>query len=137
MQWAPVGNTVFHEHNSTTLVNQDTACSTNTFWFPFAFKKSAFLNHYHQLFASPDVLIPLYLRSSGELRSLALERSLETIQCVESRLASPDASSATSDNVLDAVLALICYNVSLVMASVIGSSEEHVAEVGLVYQSRF
>ncbi|KAH7137524.1 hypothetical protein B0J13DRAFT_506182 [Dactylonectria estremocensis] len=85
-------------------------CSTNTFWFPFAFKKSAFLHHYQQLFASPDVLIPLYLRSAGELRSLALERSLETIQCIESRLASSDASSATSDNVFDAVLALICYN---------------------------
>ncbi|KAB5585214.1 hypothetical protein GE09DRAFT_946050 [Coniochaeta sp. 2T2.1] len=84
--------------------------STNTFWFPFAFRKSMFLNHYQQLFALPDVVIPLCLRSAGELRSLALERSLETIQCVESTLASSDASTTTSDKVLDAVLAMICYN---------------------------
>ena len=102
-----------HSHRSANFI-WHIACSTNTFWFPFAFKKSAFLHHYQQLLASPDVLAPLYLRSAGELRSLALQRSLETIQCVESRLASADASSATSDDVLDAVLAMICYNVSLV-----------------------
>lgn len=85
-------------------------CSTNTFWFPFAFRKSAFLCHYQQIFTSPNVLIPLYRRSARELRSLGLERSLETIQCVESRLSSSDASSATSDSVLYAVLALVCYN---------------------------
>jgi hypothetical protein len=94
------------------LTNRDTACSTNTFWFPFAFRNSAFLHHYQQIFTSPNVLIPLYRRSARELRSLALERSLETIQCVESRLSSSDASSATSDGVLHAVLALVCYNVS-------------------------
>ncbi|KAF4446397.1 hypothetical protein F53441_9965 [Fusarium austroafricanum] len=66
--------------------------STDTFWFPFAFRKSAFLRHYQQMFASPDVLIPLYHRSARELTSLALERSLMTIQCVESRLASADKS---------------------------------------------
>ncbi|KAG6360618.1 hypothetical protein INS49_011682 [Diaporthe citri] len=86
------------------------AFSTNTFWFPFAFRKSAFLQHYQQIFTSPDVLIPLYRRSARELRSLALERSLETIQCVESRLASSNASSATSESVINAVLALVCYN---------------------------
>ncbi|KAH8595355.1 hypothetical protein B0O99DRAFT_155028 [Bisporella sp. PMI_857] len=85
-------------------------CSTNTFWFPFAFRKSAFLHHYQQIFTSPNVLIPLYRRSARELRSLALERSLKTIQCVESRLSSSDASNATSDSVLHAVLALVCYN---------------------------
>ncbi|KAL2272942.1 hypothetical protein FJTKL_05699 [Diaporthe vaccinii] len=86
------------------------ACSTNTFWFPFAFRKSAFLQHYQQIFTSPDVLIPLYRKSARELRSLALERSLETIQCVESRLASSNASSATSESIINAVLALVCYN---------------------------
>ena len=85
---------------------------TSTFWFPLAFKKSAFLHHYQQLFASPDITIQLYLRSAGELRSLALERSLETIQCVESTLASSDTTIAMSDRVLNAVLAMICYNVS-------------------------
>ncbi|KAK7416541.1 hypothetical protein QQX98_005145 [Neonectria punicea] len=85
-------------------------CSTNTFWFPFAFRKSAFLHHYQHIFTSPNVLIPLYRKSARELRSLALERSLETIQCVESRLSSSDASSATSDSVLHAVLAMVCYN---------------------------
>lgn len=90
----------------------DAACSTNTFWFPFAFRQSAFLQHYQQIFTSPEVLIPLYRRSAGELRSLALERSLVTIQCVETRLASSDASSATSDDVINAVLAMIAYNVS-------------------------
>ncbi|KAK2733173.1 hypothetical protein FQN55_003711 [Onygenales sp. PD_40] len=84
--------------------------STNTFWFPFAFRQSAFLHHYQQIFTSPNVLIPLYRRSARQLRSLALERSLETIQCIESRLSSSDASSATSDSVLHAVLALVCYN---------------------------
>ncbi|KAK3369883.1 hypothetical protein B0H63DRAFT_440165 [Podospora didyma] len=85
-------------------------CSTNTFWFPFAFKNSAFLHHYQQIFTLPDVIIPLYRKSARELRCLALERSLITIQCVESRLSSSDASSATSDDVLQAVLALVCYN---------------------------
>lgn len=100
------------------LTYWDTACSTNTFWFPFAFRKSAFLHHYQQIFTSPNVLIPLYRRSARELRSLALERSLETIQCVESRLSSSDASSATSDSVLHAVLALVCYNVSSTLGTV-------------------
>ncbi|KFA71534.1 hypothetical protein S40288_06835 [Stachybotrys chartarum IBT 40288] len=88
----------------------DEDCSATTFWFPFAVRKSAFLHHYQKVLTSPNVLIPLYRRSARELRSLALERSLETIQCVESRLSSPDTSSATSDSVLHAVLALICYN---------------------------
>ncbi|KAK2481013.1 hypothetical protein H9L39_06652 [Fusarium oxysporum f. sp. albedinis] len=86
--------------------------SANTFWSPFAFRKSAFLKHYQQIFSSPDVLIPLYRRSSLELKSIALERSLMTIQCIESRLTSSDASWATSDSVISAVLALICYNFS-------------------------
>ncbi|KAK3047060.1 hypothetical protein LTR09_011485 [Extremus antarcticus] len=86
------------------------AHSTSTFWFPFAFRNSAFLQHYQQIFTSPDVLIPLYRRSAGELQSLALERSLVTIQCVQSRLASSNASSATSDDVINAVLAMVCYN---------------------------
>ncbi|KNA96269.1 hypothetical protein FOXG_18125 [Fusarium oxysporum f. sp. lycopersici 4287] len=86
--------------------------SANTFWSPFAFRKSAFLKHYQQIFSSPDVLIPLYRRSSLELKSIALERSLMTIQCIESRLASSDTSWATSDSVISAVLALICYNFS-------------------------
>ncbi|KAM7190497.1 hypothetical protein V8F33_009480 [Rhypophila sp. PSN 637] len=84
--------------------------STNTFWFPFAFRQSAFLHHYQQIFTSPDVLIPLYRRSARELQALSLQRSLETIQCVESRISSSDAASATSDSVLHAVLALACYN---------------------------
>ncbi|KPM45146.1 hypothetical protein AK830_g1318 [Neonectria ditissima] len=92
------------------LIDWDTAHSTNIFWFPFAFRKSPFLHHYQEIFTSPNVLIPLYSRSNRKLRSLALERSLETIQCIESRLSSSDASSATSDNVLYAVLALVCYN---------------------------
>ncbi|KAF4445175.1 hypothetical protein FACUT_144 [Fusarium acutatum] len=84
----------------------------NTFWSPFAFRKSAFLKHYQQIFSSPDVLIPLYRQSSLELKSIALERSLMTIQCIESRLTSSDMSWATSDSVISAVLALICYNFS-------------------------
>lgn len=94
------------------LTQWATACSTDTFWFPFAFRKSAFLHHFQQIFTSPNVLVPLYRRSARELRSLALERSLDTIKCVESRISSSDSSSATSDSVLHAVLALICYNVS-------------------------
>lgn len=90
----------------------DPAYSTNIFWFPFAFRNSAFLHHYHRIFTLPNVLIPLYRRSARELRSLALERSLQTIRCVESRLSSSDAGSATSDSALHAVLALVCYNVS-------------------------
>ncbi|KAG4276762.1 hypothetical protein FPRO04_01260 [Fusarium proliferatum] len=85
---------------------------TNTFWSPFAFRKSAFLKHYQQIFSSPEVLVPLYRQSSLELKAMALERSLMTIQCIESRLASSDTSWATSDSVVSAVLALICYNFS-------------------------
>ncbi|CZR39427.1 uncharacterized protein FPRO_04324 [Fusarium proliferatum ET1] len=85
---------------------------TNTFWSPFAFRKSAFLKHYQQIFSSPEVLVPLYRQSSLELKAMALERSLMTIQCIESRLASSDTSWATSDSVISAVLALICYNFS-------------------------
>ncbi|KAF4338538.1 hypothetical protein FBEOM_7577 [Fusarium beomiforme] len=94
----------------TCVKSQDTAGSTNTFWFPFAFRKSAFLQHYQQMFTSPDILIPLYLRSARELESLALERSLITIQCIESRLASQNTRWATSVSVISAVLALVCYN---------------------------
>jgi hypothetical protein len=94
------------------LIYSDPAFSTNTFRFPFAFQKSAFHHYYQQVFTSPDVLISLYRSSAKELRSLALERSIKTIQCVEFRLSSSDASFATSDSVLNAVLALVCYNVS-------------------------
>ena len=104
---------VFRELDSHHLLKLlDTARSTSTFWFPFAFRNSAFLHHYQQLFTSPHALVPLYRRSARELRSLALERSLVTIQCVESRIASSDTSSATSDSVISAVLALVCFNVS-------------------------
>lgn len=112
-QWAPVNTPRSSIDNCSPIHKSwDTDCSTNTFWFPFAFKKSAFLRHYQRIFTSPDILVPLYRSSAGELRSLALERSLETIQCVESRLASSDVSRATSDSVIHAVLAMICYNVS-------------------------
>ncbi|KAF5607886.1 uncharacterized protein FSUBG_4988 [Fusarium subglutinans] len=84
----------------------------NAFWSPFAFRKSAFLKHYQKIFSSPDALIPLYHQSSLELKSIALERSLMTIRCIESRLTSSDTSWATSDSVISAVLALICYNFS-------------------------
>ncbi|KAF5600218.1 hypothetical protein FPANT_2650 [Fusarium pseudoanthophilum] len=50
---------------------------------------------------------------SGRLKSLALERSLLTIQCIESRLISSDTSWTTSDSVISAVLAIICYNFSI------------------------
>ena len=106
------------------LTYWNTACSTNTFWFPFAFRTSAFLHHYQQIFTSPNVLIPLYRRSTRELQSLALERSLETIQCVESRLSSSDVSRATSDSVLHAVLALVCYNVSSTLGVVARRANE-------------
>lgn len=109
----PLPSQVFCELDSHHVLKlKDAARSTNTFWFPFAFRKSAFLHHYQQIFTSPNILIPLYWRSARELRSLALERSLMTIQCVESRLASSDMSSATSESVINAVLALVCYNVS-------------------------
>ncbi|KAF5564359.1 hypothetical protein FPHYL_4783 [Fusarium phyllophilum] len=85
---------------------------TNAFWSPFAFRKSAFLKHYQQIFSSPDLLVQLYRQSSLELKSIALERSLITIQCIESRLTSSDPSWATSDSGISAVLALICYNLS-------------------------
>ncbi|KAL9571671.1 hypothetical protein ACKAV7_004313 [Fusarium commune] len=84
--------------------------SSNTFWFPFAFRKSAFLKHYQHIFSLPDVLIPLYRQSAQKLESLALERSLMTIQCIESRLASPNTKWATSESVISAVLALVSYN---------------------------
>jgi hypothetical protein len=93
------------------LPEHDTAWCESTFWCPFAFKNSAFLLHYRHIFGSPHILVPLYRRSAKQLRLLALQRSLETIQCVETRLSSFDTSSATSDDVLRAVLALICYNV--------------------------
>ncbi|KAF4556694.1 Hypothetical protein D9617_1g085730 [Elsinoe fawcettii] len=86
------------------------ASCTNTFWFPFAFQQSAFLNHYQELLKTPQALISMYRSSAGKLKNLALQRSLETIQCVESRLASPDPDLATSNQVFHAVLAMICYN---------------------------
>jgi len=90
----------------------NTAHPMNTFWVPYAFRNSPFLNHYQQIFAAPDVVVPLFSGSGRELKSLALERSLETIHCVETRLASPDVSCATSNTVLEAVTAIVCYNVS-------------------------
>ncbi|KAF4959823.1 hypothetical protein FGADI_1326 [Fusarium gaditjirri] len=49
-------------------------------------------------------------RAAQKLESLALERALMTIQCIESRLASPNTKWATSESVISAVLALISYN---------------------------
>ena len=95
------------------LTYRNIAHPTNTFWVPYAFRNSAFLNHYQQIFAAPEVLVPLFSGSGRELQSLALERSLETIHCVEARLASPDVSRATSNLVLEAVTAIVCYNVSV------------------------
>jgi hypothetical protein len=42
-----------------------------------------------------------------------MERSLITIQCIESRLVNSGSGGATSDEVIHAVLALVCYNVRL------------------------
>ncbi|KAM0542539.1 hypothetical protein ACHAPJ_012747 [Fusarium lateritium] len=106
---------------------------TNTFWFPFAFKKSAFLQHYQQIFTSPDVLIPLYRRSARKLRSLALERSLVTIQCVELRIASSKTTVATSDDVISAVLALACYNFTTLDFD---QAMIHVKGIGMVIAAR-
>ncbi|KAJ4245812.1 hypothetical protein NW762_013936 [Fusarium torreyae] len=106
---------------------------TNTFWFPFAFKNSAFLHQYQQIFTSPDVLVPLYRRSARELKSLALERSLVTIQCVESRIASSKTTVATSDDVISAVLALACYNFTTLDFD---QAMIHVKGIGMVIAAR-
>ncbi|KAF5712863.1 hypothetical protein FMUND_8141 [Fusarium mundagurra] len=105
----------------------------NTFWSPFAFRKSAFLKHYQQIFSSTDVLIQLYRQSSLELKSIALERSLMTIQCIESTLTSSDASWATSDSVISAVLAIICYNFSNLD---FGQAMVHIRGIWMVIEAR-
>lgn len=53
-----------------------------------------------------------------------MERSLETIQCVEARISSSDVSSATSDSVLYAVLSLVCYNVSFTWGALYSKRKE-------------
>jgi hypothetical protein len=53
----------------------------------------------------------MYWRLPAKLNRLALERSLGTIACIKSSLTNPDSSTATSNTVISAVLALICYNV--------------------------
>lgn len=108
---------------------------TETFWFPFAFRQSAFLWHYRQIFISPDLLVPLYRASARRLQFLALERSLTTIQCIESTIASCNVSSSLSDKVLSAVLAIVCYNVSFIPFSEL--LFENVADFEVVNQPRF
>jgi len=94
------------------LTASDTSAST--FWFPFAFKESTFLRQFRPIFSSPDVLGALYREPPAKFKSLALERSMDTISCMGLRLAKPESSEATCNNMIRAVLAIICYNVSIV-----------------------
>lgn len=94
------------------LISRRVAVPTNTAYFPFAFRHSPFLNHYRDLFRDARILVSLYRYSARTLQSLALERALLTIRCVESRLASKDLHIATHHSVLSAVLGMVLYNLT-------------------------
>ncbi|KAJ4301645.1 hypothetical protein N0V90_003738 [Kalmusia sp. IMI 367209] len=83
--------------------------SVGNFWFPFV-QESALLCQFRELLTSPDILRAIYLGSLSKLEPIALEYYLSTISCVESRLASPNSDIAASNAVMNAVMALICYN---------------------------
>ncbi|KAF4955651.1 hypothetical protein FSARC_11799 [Fusarium sarcochroum] len=73
------------------------------------------------------------MASARQLRSLALDRSLITIQCVESRIASSNIGIATSDDVINAVLALVCYNFTSLDFD---QAMTHVKGMGMVIAAR-
>lgn len=92
-----------------TLGNDSAAAS---FWFPFAFTSSAFLHHFKFIFSSAPVLKEIYHQSAARAGFMALNRSIGTVSCIEATIAKPSPHLAVGDNVIRAVLAVICYNVS-------------------------
>lgn len=88
------------------------ASDAGNFCLPFAFTASGFLHHFLPLINSPDLLQVIYHQSSARALNMALKRSMGTITCIEESLASSDADFATRDEVIHAILALICFNVS-------------------------
>jgi hypothetical protein len=81
------------------------------FWFPFAFRASAFLRHFRTTIISPQVLDATVDVPGNTFHAIALQRSIGTITCIEEKLAAKDRVIATSDSVIRGVLASICYNV--------------------------
>lgn len=83
-----------------------------SFLFPFAFTSSAFLRHFGPLYANPALLQAVHRQSSGRARVMALERSVGTISCIEGAIANSGPDFAARDDIVRAVLAVICFNVS-------------------------
>lgn len=71
------------------------------------------MQHYHSFFTSTHFLESVSRSGVKELKALALDRSVVTIRCIEGTLAMADNSSSTSQRLINGILALICYNVSI------------------------
>lgn len=82
------------------------------FCFPFAFTTSGFLRYIGPFYASPSLLQAVYHHSAARARIMALERFIGTVSCIEGALANPNANVAARDEIIRAVLAVICFNVS-------------------------
>ena len=93
------------------LLENTHVLSSQGFLFPFAFTSSAFLRHYSAIFSDSHMLRAINSKSSAKFKVKALERSLETISCIEAALTDPSLEVATGDRVVSAVLSVTCYNV--------------------------
>ncbi|KAJ3577964.1 hypothetical protein NPX13_g2603 [Xylaria arbuscula] len=84
--------------------------STESFIFPFAFKKSQFLRHYSELITTPDRLTGVSHEKPTRFKVMALQRSLGTMSCIESGLAGTNLENISIERLMLAILALISFN---------------------------
>ncbi|KAL4965768.1 uncharacterized protein BDV14DRAFT_51055 [Aspergillus stella-maris] len=92
------------------FVSKDAKQVQGGFWFPFAFRASAFLHHFRDAFTSPQLLKSITAALSKEFQIIALRRMSETIACIGTILSGHDLRQVTANNVIRGVLACICYN---------------------------
>ncbi|KAI0112105.1 hypothetical protein GGR51DRAFT_508062 [Nemania sp. FL0031] len=87
-----------------------TGRSTESFIFPFAFQKSAFLRHHSQLITTPDRLAGVSHEKPTRFEVMALQRSLGTISCIESGLAGTSLEKTSTERIILAIIAIISFN---------------------------
>ncbi|KAI1345382.1 hypothetical protein F5Y01DRAFT_300708 [Xylaria sp. FL0043] len=87
-----------------------TDSSIESFIFPFAFQKSAFLRHYGQLITTPNRLTGVSHEKPTRFKVMALQRSLGAIACIESGLAGTSLEKPSTERIILGILAVICFN---------------------------
>ncbi|KAL4951164.1 hypothetical protein BDW69DRAFT_186638 [Aspergillus filifer] len=89
------------------IVSKNDKPDQGGFWFPFAFRSSAFLYHFREALTSPRMLASITTAVSREFQIVALRRMSGTISCIGKILSGHDLRNVTANNVIRGVLACL------------------------------